>query len=75
MFFPGSGSLHFSSRIPGVKKNQIPDPTVHKKRDEKQNQCYVRVNVRIGGEKIRECISQFCFVPVPVTHIYSNKVI
>jgi hypothetical protein len=29
MFYPGSGSLNFSSRVLGVKKHRIPDPTVH----------------------------------------------
>jgi hypothetical protein len=35
MFYPESGSLNFSSRILGVKKHRIPDPTVNKKREEK----------------------------------------
>jgi hypothetical protein len=38
MFYPGSRIQNFSSRILGVKKHRIPDPTVHKKRDEKFNQ-------------------------------------
>jgi hypothetical protein len=38
---PGSGSLDVSFRILGVKRHRIPDPTVHKKRDEKQKQPFL----------------------------------
>jgi hypothetical protein len=40
MFYPGSGSLNFSSRI-WVKNHLIPDPTVHKKRDENKTNLFL----------------------------------